>query len=556
MTTRLRIQHRDDLARAPIHPETGHYDLTGADMAFADLAGINFANCIFTGADLEGATLERCNLENAHFEGANLAAAIFVNANLFSSNLTNADLADADLRNAILVQSNLTGADLTEADLQNVNLRDSNLRGANLEAANLRNAYLLRANLEGANLQEASLRGAILFEANLRGADLRRSNLNGASLLNANIEGANIEGLNADLIATALRRDLSPEQRLRVHQLELRVQARAPARAPARAQEGELGAAFDIHNAYDKINVPDLIYFFKNKIENQRQLLLDLYRMSTTDFLNNVINANMTNFLSKLTPEELNSIPNKPEGYYPDGMTTWEHIWHAIYNDRLTQISFNDAERRKLIGLAITYASKQPVPFQVSYVLCYLDENAFGYSSARTFARNFSCGKGFLERFVTCLKAGIDTMLTTELPEDLKIEYKMLKTKILGGYDVEVAKRLITEWQNDNKNIITENGEFRANKEELVAQQKDHLFHYLCCELGVTQEELMRNAQVRQTIDYMFGDDNILDNTLGGRKKKTRSKKIGQKKIKRITKRSRKTKRIPNKLRKTKKDTK
>lgn len=83
----------------------------------------------------------------------------------------------------------------------------------------------------------------------------------------------------------------------------------------------------------------------------------------------------------------------------------------------------------------------------------------------------------------------------------------------------------------------------------MVAQQKDHLFHYLCCELGVTQEELMRQKQVRETIEYMFSDDNILDNTLGGRRRKTRRK--GKRKTKKPVKRVIKTKRKINKKRKT-----
>ena len=366
--------------------------------------------------------------------------------------------------------------------------------------------------------------------------------------------GANTEGIDPNILARALRRvprrQQMPTPQALVRERQALAQARERREREAQAQGvAAVGLAYEIHNAYDKINVPDLVAFFERKIANGQQLGIEFSIMTNDEFLN-MINTNMINFLSKLTPEELNAIPNKPAGYYPEEIRNWKHIWNALYHYRITQFNFENEEKKKLIGLSMYYASKQPTPFQVSYVLCYLDENAFAYSSSATFAFNFSCSKGFVERFTTCLKAGVDTLLTTELPEDKKLEYKMLKNKMQGGYDVEVAKQLINEWQNDNKNIITENGEFRANKEELVAQQKDHLFHYLCCELGVTQEELMRNTQVRETIDYMFGDDNILDNTLGGRRRKRKTRRRVRK-TKKPVKRVIKTKRKQNKKSKT-----
>ena len=512
MATPYRVRTIEDLVNAPRDPETGHFDMSNADLQGAILNGANFEYANFRGANLQGANLNGANLqwtgfENANLEGANLERAEFYESFLESANLRNANLRNASLQDALLINANLNGADLRNADMRGVDLRGADLRNANLE-------------------------NAVISGGNLNNADLRGANLLGTVIHRSNMTGANTEGINLDILQQALRR--VPPRR-----------AAAPAPGPQPA-----GAAYEIHNAYDKINVPDLVAFFESKIENGPQLGSEFSTMTNSEFLNNVINAKMRNFLSKLSPEELNSIPNKPAGYYPEGIRTWEHIWNVLYNNRITQFNFENQVKKELIGLSMYYASKQPVSFQVSYVLCYLDENAFAYSSSDTFAFNFSCSKGFVERFTTCLKAGVDTLLTTELPEDKKLEYKMLKNKMQGGYDVEVAKQLINEWQNDNKNIITENGEFRSNKEELVAQQKDNLFHYLCCELGVTQEELMRNTQVRETIDYMFGDDNILDNTLGGRRRKRKTRRRVRK-TKKPVKRVIKTKRKQNKKSKT-----
>ena len=72
-------------------------DLTGADLAVANLAG----------ADLTGADLAVANLAGANLTGAILAGAILAVANLAGANLTGAILAGA-----ILAGANLAGAEL------------------------------------------------------------------------------------------------------------------------------------------------------------------------------------------------------------------------------------------------------------------------------------------------------------------------------------------------------------------------------------------------------------------------------------------------------------
>jgi len=525
METPYRVRTREDLENAPRNPDGNSFDLQNADLQDANLPGENFEYAILRGANLQGAILNGTNLQwtdftNANLEGANLERADLYESILEGANLRNANLRNASLQDALLINANLNGADLRNADMRGTDLRGADLRNANLENANISRGFLNNADLRGANLLGTVIHRSIMT-------------------------GANTEGIDQNILARALRRvprrQQMPTPQALVRERQALAQARERREQIAQAQGvAAVGLAYEIHNAYDKINVPDLVSFFERKIANGQQLGIEFSIMTNDEFLN-MINTNMINFLSKLTPEELNAIPNKPAGYYPDEIRNWKHIWNALYNYRIVQFNFENEEKKKLIGLSMYYASKQPTPFQVSYALCYLDENAFAYSSSATFSFNFSCSKGFVERFTTCLKAGVDTLLTTELPEDKELEYKMLKNKIQGGYDVEVAKQLINEWQNDNKNIITENGEFRANKDELVAQQRDHLIHYLCCKLGVTQEELMRQKQVRETIDYMLSDDNILDNALGGqrRRRKTR-RKIAKKTRRKVIRKTRK----------------
>ena len=84
-----------------------HYDLSGLDLSYADLRGMN----------LRGVDLYSTNLTGANLSGADLR-----NANLECTKLSGTDLSYANLKNA-----NLSGVDLSETDLKNVDLTNADL---------------------------------------------------------------------------------------------------------------------------------------------------------------------------------------------------------------------------------------------------------------------------------------------------------------------------------------------------------------------------------------------------------------------------------------------
>lgn len=110
-------------------------------------------------------------------------------ANLSGTDLANADLRRVDLSNANFSDANLRFADFYEANLQYADFNGANLRGASLKGADLKGANLTYADLKGANLRGANLRGVDLCGANLQGADLSNANLPGADLSGANLTG-------------------------------------------------------------------------------------------------------------------------------------------------------------------------------------------------------------------------------------------------------------------------------------------------------------------------------------------------------------------------------
>jgi uncharacterized protein YjbI with pentapeptide repeats len=122
-------------------------DLTGAQLAFADLQDANFISAKLTGA----------NLRHAQLDGAKLVIADLSQANLNYATLQRAKLVGAILRDAQLSGANLSRADLSDTDLSNARLVGAKLVGAKLIGADLSGADLSGADLSAAKLTEATM---------------------------------------------------------------------------------------------------------------------------------------------------------------------------------------------------------------------------------------------------------------------------------------------------------------------------------------------------------------------------------------------------------------
>jgi uncharacterized protein YjbI with pentapeptide repeats len=83
-----------------------------------------------TEALLKDRACEGCDLSGAQLAGANLQGVRLAGALLRGANLQGANLRGADLRTARVWESNLEGADLREARLAGAHLHDSRLHAA------------------------------------------------------------------------------------------------------------------------------------------------------------------------------------------------------------------------------------------------------------------------------------------------------------------------------------------------------------------------------------------------------------------------------------------
>ncbi|WND18223.1 pentapeptide repeat-containing protein [Streptomyces violaceus] len=154
--------------------------------------------------DLSGTDLANANLEKARLPGANLEKAILSGANLSNADLSRVQLSDAklafaNLRGALLVEAHLSGTDLSGAELDNANLASAwgpgiKLPRAYLSGTNLTAAYLPAADFTQAHLNGTKFTEAYLPSANFCGTFLMNTDLSGADLSQVDLSRTRLYG--------------------------------------------------------------------------------------------------------------------------------------------------------------------------------------------------------------------------------------------------------------------------------------------------------------------------------------------------------------------------
>lgn len=197
-------------------------DLSGKDLRFLDLAGLDFKaarlaqsdlyGADFTGArlvraDLSGTRLDRAVLVRADLSGANLAGATVLRPSVFSTlpyNFADSPRFSGANLSRVRVMAHFEGADFRGADLSGADWSPfepragekapSTAHGNVCKSCDFSGARLAHADLNSSTLLFARFNGADLTGANLAEADLSRADLTGADLTNANLTNADLDG--------------------------------------------------------------------------------------------------------------------------------------------------------------------------------------------------------------------------------------------------------------------------------------------------------------------------------------------------------------------------
>lgn len=164
----------------------GAGDLTGLNLAGANLAAARFFYSKFTNVNLQGANLGRAWLQGATFTGSNFAGASLSEATLDCSGPNGCDsyflIAGPNVvrfNDSDMSGTDFTGANFTGPVAGTVVFSGTNLTGARFNGAQVSSATFFRANLTGASLTGANLRGAAIVGTSLSGASLAGAQLGG-----------------------------------------------------------------------------------------------------------------------------------------------------------------------------------------------------------------------------------------------------------------------------------------------------------------------------------------------------------------------------------------
>jgi uncharacterized protein YjbI with pentapeptide repeats len=138
--------------------DLAYADLSGADLRFADLPDADLTRAYLHRADLSHANMNSAYLVAANVYDISPRFDSSEEVSPCLTNLSGADLAYADLSTAYLRGADLSFADLQNANLSGTDLREADLREANPSGADLSGATVTTEQLEKAK----SLKGAIM----------------------------------------------------------------------------------------------------------------------------------------------------------------------------------------------------------------------------------------------------------------------------------------------------------------------------------------------------------------------------------------------------------
>ena len=300
------------------------------------------------------------------------------NGNIEEYNLQGADLQGADLQEAYLLGADLQGTDLQEAQLQGANLGESDLQGANLQGANLQGADLRWADLRRADLRRANLQGADLRYTNMKYALLSGCIFTGAKIYEANMYNADWgeDDENVSLL-NAIHNEIVPEDDMLFD-------------APMQ------GVAFEVHNAFDKLNMNmDKYMDILNSVINDDHILY--YKRNIIDYVRQQFTEkiNELSFLNKeVKIQELNTVLTKL------GLSD-------MINDEQVQLK---------IGKTVDYVLKQSPAFIELYISGFIEECAHAYEGEGS--AGVSCVKGIVERFVLFIGSTLQELCNSDENEN------------------------------------------------------------------------------------------------------------------------------------------
>ena len=527
---------KEDLIKKIKNKTIDKKSLSNIDLKYADLENVNLNDSVlddaklvginFKGTQLENASLKRvdfksADLEAVTFENADLQNANFENASLQGSNLKNANLKNAIFKRTKLYDSNLNGANLKEAHLIHVNANNSLFENAILNGAIVEHSFFEQAHMEDADLsfmygsnnhfKNADLTNANLTHSNLpntnfENVNFENANMNHVTLLNCNLEGANLNFTNLEL-ASLNGCNLRGATFIGAQINGIFLSDGVILNTGTDDNEVEpvgSGIAFEIHNAYNKINMVKYVEIISTMIPDK------------PDFFYN--NLNLLDFINTKFIDFINTSFDKED------KKTYIPKWEDVYDKLKTCSSLNNLLKIQ-IGKTIIFVFDQSKNFIELYIKTFITDTFHAYEGE---GNNISCIGGIIERFITILGDTLFIDCDGKECTEQQIQLLTLMKKVLNKND------LTQEWAE----VFLESNKL---KKMSVPERKQHYIDFMEKKYKYAGLESPENTEMikeeADKFDYVFEGLSF-----GGRKKRKtkKTKKHSKKQTKRKQSKNRK----------------
>jgi hypothetical protein len=260
------------------------------------------------------------------------------------------------------------------------------------------------------------------------------------------------------------------------------------------------GVAFEIHNAFSKINLRNLVDFVRaNNLE-----LIDLDYSSPDAFLNN-INSIFTIYINTHFSE---ASPDKKRSLI-------DHLGKVLSKIRGIDFDYEmnsiDMLRWEFLKLIISFVMKQEVNFVENYLDTFIEDSYRAYSSAAGDPEaNISCPKGIIERFVLSLHSA-SVLLCPENFSTCPSPYKELIRLLCSAVEVHINwGELQQDWYRSGIGKIP----LKARKQNFIEYMKKRA-NEICPDDNITIEKIKQDADIWEAAD-LFSDENVQTFQEGG----------------------------------------
>lgn len=168
---------------------SGNDKLMGANLAGANLSGLDFRGQFLPGTNFQGCNLDGADFSHSELQGADLQKTSAKGARFEAADLSNIKAAGANFSSGEFDRSNMQAADLQGADFSNARFSETSMDHSNLKNASFNGATMVEGSIESADMKEADFSGARSKNTSFSNSDMR-----GALLANAGLEFSGRDG--------------------------------------------------------------------------------------------------------------------------------------------------------------------------------------------------------------------------------------------------------------------------------------------------------------------------------------------------------------------------